>query len=96
MTTNIFREQIDIESRYIYSCQYMLATGCTLRDVQNIFRIPKSTLHHFIHTKLEDIDETLYSSMVEFLKENQINGRKKGGKVCQFRKHYQKEADKDV
>lgn len=75
-------------------CIYMLNFGDTLRDAQLKYGESKSCLHKWIHTDLPTLSPELYAVMKRFMEEHKYSGRSKGGKVCQFRRAAEKEANK--
>jgi putative DeoR family transcriptional regulator (stage III sporulation protein D) len=59
---------IDINSRVISEANYMLKTGKTVREIAQIFRVSKSTVHKDLHERLIKIDKNLYTNVDKILK----------------------------
>lgn len=82
------------DKRRIYCCLEIMNEGLTVRQVQAKYRISKSGFHRWVHKKLPDFSPELYAVMQKVLECHKYEGQIKGGKVCQFRKKVEKEANK--
>lgn len=58
----------DISSRVIKEADYIISTGKTIRDIANIFKVSKSTVHKDLHERLINIDKNKYKKVDEILK----------------------------
>ena len=61
MTTDIF-------SRVLEEADYIINTGKTIRDIANIFKVSKSTVHKDLHERLLEIDKNKYEEVDKILK----------------------------
>ncbi len=50
----------DLTERIIAEAQYILETGCTVRDAAKHFNLSKSTVHADVTRRLKTIDGPLY------------------------------------
>lgn len=58
----------DISSRVIKEADYIISTGKTIRDIAEIFKVSKSTVHKDLHERLINIDKNKYEKVDEILK----------------------------
>lgn len=58
----------DINTRIIDEANYMIVTGKTVREIAQIFKVSKSTVHKDLHDRLKNIDKNLYASVDKILK----------------------------
>lgn len=61
MTTDIF-------SRVMTEANYIINTGKTIRDIANVFKVSKSTVHKDLHERLLEIDKNKYEEVDKILK----------------------------
>ena len=61
MTTDIF-------SRVKTEANYIINTGKTIRDIANVFKVSKSTVHKDLHERLLEIDKNKYEEVDKILK----------------------------
>lgn len=61
MTTDIFL-------RVLEEADYIINTGKTIRDIANIFKVSKSTVHKDLHERLLEIDKRKYEEVDKILK----------------------------
>lgn len=59
---------IDIFSRVMREADYIINTGKTIRDIANIFKVSKSTVHKDLHERLLEIDKNKYDEVDKILK----------------------------
>lgn len=57
-----------IVKRVINEANYMLETKKTVREIANVFKVSKSTVHKDLHERLYDIDKKLFNEVDEILK----------------------------
>lgn len=62
----------------LHYCIVMLNQDLTLCDIEDIYCIPHTTLHRFIHQKLPGYSQELYALMKEQFKINFDWGHRKG------------------
>lgn len=60
-----YNEQIIIQMAY-----YILENNTTIRETAKAFEIPKSTVHHYLSTKLKYINFSLYKQVHKLLRNN--------------------------
>lgn len=58
----------NIKKRVLEEADYMVKTGSTVREMANIFKVSKSTVHKDLHERLLDIDDKLYDEVEKILK----------------------------
>ena len=52
-----------IHARVLEEANFIIDTGKTVREIANIFRVSKSTVHKDLHERLLEIDEKLYEKV---------------------------------
>ncbi len=57
-----------IHARVLEETNFIIDTGKTVREIANIFRISKSTVHKDLHERLLKIDKNKYNEVSEILK----------------------------
>lgn len=78
----------NISVRVISEADYIIETGKTVRELAQIFKVSKSTVHKDLHERLLKIDKNRYDKVDEILKYH-INIRHlRGGEST--KKKYQK------
>ena len=58
----------DISVRVINEADYIIETGKTVRELANIFKVSKSTVHKDLHDRLYKIDKNKYEEVDKILK----------------------------
>ncbi len=58
----------DINIRIIDEANCMIETGKTVREIAQIFKVSKSTVHKDLHDRLLKIDKQLYTRVDKVLK----------------------------
>lgn len=62
----------------LYIVETMVKDKLTLRESSKIFKIPKSTIHEWIHSCLKNIDENLYVNALILFSKNKKRGYQLG------------------
>ena len=57
-----------IHARVLEEANFIIDTGKTVREIANIFRVSKSTVHKDLHERLLKIDKNKYNEVSELLK----------------------------
>ena len=57
-----------IHARVLEEANFIIDTGKTVREITNIFRVSKSTVHKDLHERLLKIDKNKYNEVSEILK----------------------------
>ena len=57
-----------IHARVLEEYNFIIDTGKTVREIANIFRVSKSTVHKDLHERLLKIDKNKYNEVSEILK----------------------------
>ena len=57
-----------IHARVLEEANFIIDTGKTVREIANIFRVSKSTVHKDLHERLLKIDKNKYNKVSEILK----------------------------
>ena len=57
-----------INKRVTDEALYIIETGKTVREIANIFKVSKSTVHKDLHERLLKIDKKMYKEVEEILK----------------------------
>lgn len=57
-----------IHARVLEEANFIINTGKTVREIANIFRVSKSTVHKDLHERLLKIDKNKYNKVSEILK----------------------------
>ena len=57
-----------IHVRVLEEANFIIDTGKTVREIANIFRVSKSTVHKDLHERLLKIDKNKYNKVSEILK----------------------------
>ena len=70
----------------MYVAQKIVQERITLREAEKRYGIPKSTVYHFISTKLYYMDRLLYSKVCDQLHTNRQQGWHLGGKRSKRKK----------
>lgn len=58
----------DISLRVLKEADYIIDTGKTIRDLANIFKVSKSTVHKDLHERLLNIDREKFNKVDTILK----------------------------
>ena len=75
----------EIENRVIEMANVFLEGKRTVREVAKIVGYSKSTVHHDLTTKLEDIDPDLYLQVKELLEYNKKIRHIRGGESTRLK-----------
>lgn len=57
-----------LNERIINEALYMIETEKTVREIANVFKVSKSTVHKDLHERLIKIDQSLYLDVSKVLK----------------------------
>lgn len=57
-----------INERVLNEADYIIKTGKTVREIADIFKVSKSTVHKDLHERLLKIDKKLYTLVESILK----------------------------
>lgn len=57
-----------IHARVLEEANFIIDTGKTVREIADIFRVSKSTVHKDLHERLLKIDKNKYNKVSEILK----------------------------
>ena len=57
-----------IHARILEEANFIIDTGKTVREIANIFRVSKSTVHKDLHERLLKIDKNKYNEVSEIRK----------------------------
>lgn len=57
-----------LNERIINEALYMIETDKTVREIANVFKVSKSTVHKDLHERLIKIDKSLYEDVSKVLK----------------------------
>ena len=57
-----------LNERIINEATYMVETGKTVREIADVFKVSKSTVHKDLHERLINIDKNLYNEVDKILK----------------------------
>ncbi len=69
----------DIVERCKTLAEYIIKTGCTVREAGKIFAVSKSTVHKDVSERLKYIDENLYNKARKILEVNFSERHLRGG-----------------
>lgn len=81
-----------IIDRVIRISQYMIDTGDTVRELANVFKISKSTVHKDLSERLLEIDASLYEEVSRILQYHSSVRHIRGGESTR-RKFLEKNAN---
>ena len=56
-----------IKKRVLEEANYMLNTNDTIRNISNVFKVSKSTVHKDLHERLKDINIEIYNKVRKIL-----------------------------
>lgn len=71
--------------------EYIVKTGCTVRQAAKAFSVSKSTVHTDVAYRLSDIDRHLWEKVGKVLKENKQTRHIRGGQAT--KRKYEKNAE---
>lgn len=57
-----------LNERIINEALYMIETGKTVREIAQVFKVSKSTVHKDLHERLINVDKNLYLEVDKILK----------------------------
>lgn len=78
----------NISVRVIHEADYIIETGKTVRELAQIFKVSKSTVHKDLHERLLRIDKNRYDKVDQILKYHIDIRHLRGGEST--KKKYQK------
>ena len=81
----------NISVRVISEADYIIETGKTVRELAQIFKVSKSTVHKDLHERLLKIDKSRYNKVDQILKYHIDIRHLRGGEST--KKKYQKMFD---
>ena len=70
-----------IEKRVVEVCDYMIATGATVRQAANRFGVSKSTVHKDLTERLPELDKNRYEQVKHVLENNKAERHLRGGEA---------------
>lgn len=70
---------IEINERVIKEAKYMIETRCTIRQLEKIFGMSKTSIHLDLTQRLSKISPELSKSVREILDQNAIEKHRRGG-----------------
>jgi len=59
---------LNISERVLDEAKYIIETGKTIREIAEVFKVSKSTVHKDLHERLEDVNYGLYKEVSKVLK----------------------------
>lgn len=59
---------LNISERVLDEAKYIIETGKTIREIAEVFKVSKSTVHKDLHERLLKIDKNKYEKVDEILK----------------------------
>lgn len=77
-----------IAKRVLSEAKYIIETKDTVRELSNIFKVSKSTVHKDLHERLLELDQSQYEKVDEILKYHIDVRHIRGGEST--RKKYEK------
>lgn len=57
-----------IHNRVLEEAKFIIETGKTVREIAEVFKVSKSTVHKDLHERLLNIDPVRYSKVADILK----------------------------
>lgn len=72
-------KKLEIEERIMDETDYVLATGCTVRQCADVFKISKSTVHKDLSERLPELNWTAYRKVRDILNTNWDEKHIRGG-----------------
>ncbi len=79
-----------IQKRVIDEADYIIKTENTIRQIAQIFKVSKSTVHKDLHERLINIDKNRYEKVVKILEHHTNIRHLRGGEST--KKKYAKES----
>lgn len=70
-----------IEKRVLEVCDYMIATGATVRQAANRFGVSKSTIHKDLVERLPELDKNRFEQVKRVLENNKAERHLRGGEA---------------
>lgn len=74
-----------IVNRVVKTAEYIISTGCTVRQAAIKIGVSKSTVHSDVQNKLKRVDKDLYQKVSKVLKYNLSVRHIRGGEVTKSR-----------
>ncbi len=78
-----------IAQRAISLAEYIIESGCTVRECAKIFKVSKSTVHKDVTDRLREISPSLFEQVVPILQKNKDERHIRGGEATK-RKYREK------
>lgn len=72
-------KKLEMEQRILDETAYILATGCTVRECAEVFKISKSTVHKDLAERLPELNLTAYRKVRDILNTNWDEKHIRGG-----------------
>lgn len=63
--------------------EYIINTGCTVRQAASRFNVSKSTVHKDVTERLKEVNGEYYTQVCEILKKNKAERHLRGGMATQ-------------
>lgn len=74
-----------IRNRVIEEANYIITTNKTIRELVDIYKISKSTIHKDLHERLKDIDNNLYNKVDNIMKYHNEIKHLRGGNATRIK-----------
>ena len=79
-----------IEQRAVIIAKYILEKQATVRQTAKVFGVSKSTVHKDVTERLEEIQPTLDSEVIQILEKNKSERHIRGGMATKLKYQQQK------
>ena len=70
-----------IAQRAITLAEYIIESGCTVRECAKIFKVSKSTVHKDVTDRLREISPSLFAQVTPVLQKNKEERHIRGGEA---------------
>lgn len=74
-----------IRNRVIEEANYIITTNKTIRELVDIYKVSKSTIHKDLHERLKDIDDNLYNKVDNIMKYHNKIKHLRGGNATRIK-----------
>lgn len=74
-----------IAERVIETADYLLKSGCTIREVAQVFCVSKSTAHKDLAQRLKQLDAEKYEKVCKALDDNWAERHLRGGEATRMK-----------
>ena len=78
----------DIAARVLSVCNYITESGCTVREVADVYGVSKSTVHKDCSERIREIDTSLYERVRDILEHNLAVRHLRGGEATRQKFHH--------